>query len=98
MWTPEEDKQLEELVAKFGAQKWTVIAQHLEGRAGKQCRERWHNHLNPDVCKAPWSTEEDVLIVKLQREHGNKWAEISKSIPGRYAGKRGGEICIPHAC
>jgi hypothetical protein len=23
----------------------------LEGRSGKQCRERWHNHLDPNVNK-----------------------------------------------
>ena len=23
----------------------------LPGRKGKQCRERWHNHLNPDIIK-----------------------------------------------
>jgi myb proto-oncogene protein len=26
-----------------------------EGRIGKQCRERWHNHLNPDIKKDDWS-------------------------------------------
>ena len=25
--------------------------QVLPGRKGKQCRERWHNHLNPDIIK-----------------------------------------------
>jgi hypothetical protein len=36
-------------------------SQVLPGRKGKQCRERWHNHLNPDIIKvrptplpAPW--------------------------------------------
>lgn len=29
-----------ELVAKHGAKKWSLIASHLPGRIGKQCRER----------------------------------------------------------
>ena len=26
---------------KFGPKRWSTIAQHLPGRIGKQCRERW---------------------------------------------------------
>ena len=40
-----------ELVHKHGAKKWSMIAGHLPGRIGKQCRERWHNHLNPEISK-----------------------------------------------
>ena len=28
------------LVRKFGPKRWSVIAGHLKGRIGKQCRER----------------------------------------------------------
>lgn len=34
---------------KHGIRKWSQIAQMLKGRIGKQCRERWHNHLRPDI-------------------------------------------------
>jgi myb proto-oncogene protein len=30
-----------ELVQKYGPKKWSTIAQHLPGRIGKQCRERY---------------------------------------------------------
>lgn len=39
-WTPDEDKQIIELVEKYGAKRWSVIASHLPGRIDKQCRER----------------------------------------------------------
>uniref|UniRef100_A0A673IF48 V-myb avian myeloblastosis viral oncogene homolog-like 1 n=1 Tax=Sinocyclocheilus rhinocerous TaxID=307959 RepID=A0A673IF48_9TELE len=47
-WTKEEDQRVIELVHKYGPKRWSVIAKHLQGRIGKQCRERWHNHLNPE--------------------------------------------------
>eukprot|EP00457_Paulinella_chromatophora_P002498 gb/GEZN01002503.1/.p1 GENE.gb/GEZN01002503.1/~~gb/GEZN01002503.1/.p1 ORF type:complete len:765 (+),score=87.91 gb/GEZN01002503.1/:110-2404(+) len=82
-WTVEEDEKVQALVAKHGPKKWTVIASNLPGRIGKQCRERWHNHLNPDIKKEPWTPEEDMLILELHRKLGNRWAEIAKHMHGR---------------
>ena len=39
-WTKEEDELVVELVKKYGPKRWTLIAKHLKGRIGKQCRER----------------------------------------------------------
>jgi myb proto-oncogene protein len=83
-WTHEEDEKIVELVEKYGPAKWSIIAQSLPGRIGKQCRERWHNHLNPDINKDAWTTEEEVALMNAHRSHGNKWAEIAKVLPGRY--------------
>jgi hypothetical protein len=71
------------LVKKLGPRKWSQIAQHLPGRIGKQCRERWHNHLNPDIRKESWTLEEDEMILKLHEQHGNRWAQIAKVLHGR---------------
>ncbi len=38
-----------------GAKNWSAIAKKLVGRMGKQCRERWHNHLNPHINKKKWT-------------------------------------------
>jgi myb proto-oncogene protein len=40
-WSKEEDEIIIELVNKYGPKKWSTIAQHLPGRIGKQCRERY---------------------------------------------------------
>jgi hypothetical protein len=72
-----------QLVESYGPQKWTQIAEHLPGRIGKQCRERWHNHLNPEIKKNPWSEEEEWVLFLQHQKHGNKWAEIAKTLQGR---------------
>ena len=82
-WTEEEDKKLLKLVESYGPRKWTAIAEELPGRSGKQCRERWHNHLNPNVNRQAWSESEDRQILECHMKIGNRWAEMSKYLPGR---------------
>jgi len=83
-WTEDEDKLLLQLISEYGAEnKWTEIAKNIDGRVGKQCRERYHNHLRAEIKKGSWTKEEDNLILDLQKEYGNQWAKIAKFLPGR---------------
>ena len=82
-WQPAEDKKMLQLVDTLGAGKWAVIASYLPGRNGKQCRERWHNQLNPLIKKVPWTKEEDRIIRRLQAKYGNRWAKMTEYLPGR---------------
>ncbi|KAL1532491.1 transcription factor MYB3R-1-like isoform X1 [Salvia divinorum] len=82
-WSKEEDEVIVGLVNKYGPKKWSTIAQHLPGRIGKQCRERWHNHLNPNINKEAWTKEEELALIHAHQIYGNKWAELSKFLPGR---------------
>lgn len=44
---------------------------------------RWNNHLDPMVRKSPWNETEEFVFTEAHKIHGNKWAEISKMLPGR---------------
>ena len=74
-WQKQEDKKLKNLANKYTAKnlsvKWVVIADSLPGRTGKQCRERFHNHLVPKLKKGKWSEEEMQIILRWQAKLGN---------------------------
>ena len=84
-WTSKEDETIIYLVGKHGAANWSLIASGLKEneRTGKQCRERYHNHLQSNIKKGDWTKEEDMKIVELQAKYGNQWAKITKELPGR---------------
>jgi hypothetical protein len=82
----QEDEQMVELVQKYGTKKWSAIAKELPGRLGKQCRERWYNHLDPDINKDAWTAEEDRMVLELRQQLGNRWAEIARRMRGRCVG------------
>ncbi|XP_008795071.2 transcription factor MYB3R-1-like isoform X1 [Phoenix dactylifera] len=82
-WSKEEDEKIIQMVDTYGPKKWSTIAQALPGRIGKQCRERWHNHLNPAINKQAWTQEEEITLIHAHQIYGNKWAELTKFLPGR---------------
>jgi hypothetical protein len=81
-WTAEEDQILREKRSLYG-RKWAKIAAHLPGRQGKQCRERFVNHLDPELKKGEWTDDEEAILIAMHEHHGNRWANISKQLPGR---------------
>lgn len=84
-WTQAEDDHLLDMVFEMKHPlKWSVIAQNLcTNRTGKQCRERYVNHLNPRLKNTEWTPAEDFVIWRLYATIGTQWAKMSKVIPGR---------------
>lgn len=82
-WTREEDEIIIEFVREHGVKNWTKLAEKLPGRIGKQCRERWTNHLCPSVTKKQWTNEEDQRLVQLHERLGNQWTLIATYFEGR---------------
>ena len=84
-WTLEEDERLEYSVRVHGSSNWVLVASELAdwNRTGKQCRERWLNHLAPEVQHGVWSADEDLRLLQAVAEHGSQWTRISLQFPGR---------------
>lgn len=82
-WTREEDEIIIKFVNENGIKDWAKLALLLKGRTGKQCRERFKNHLDPNVSKSNWTEEEDNKLIKLHGELGNSWTMIATYFDGR---------------
>jgi len=79
-WLPHEDELLKRLIEEHGPKEWSYIAEQIPGRVGKQCRERYFNHLAPDVRKDAWTALEDDAIIHAHHVVGNKWTNIAKML------------------
>lgn len=84
LWSHEEDEILLRTIDSLPKPiKWPTVAMNLPNRSGKQCRERFLNHLNPNLKVSEWSIEEDVMIFHLYSRFGTQWSKMSSLIPGR---------------
>lgn len=82
-WGQSEDRELLRLVKENGAHNWVQIANLLDTRSPKQCRERYHQNLKPTLSHEPITPEEGESIETLVDEMGKRWAEIARRLPGR---------------
>ncbi|ORD95487.1 MYB86 [Hepatospora eriocheir] len=82
-WSKEEDISLLRFIKNYGTDNWSFIAAKMVTRNAKQCRERYFNQLNPSLNKNPFTKSEIDLIIKSQRELGNKWTQIAERLTNR---------------
>jgi hypothetical protein len=82
-WTRDEDETIIHFVQENGTKDWTKLSLLLPGRIGKQCRERWRNHLDPDVNRTPWTDQEDTILIDMVEKMGSKWVKMTEFLPGR---------------
>lgn len=87
MWTPEEGRNLQRVVDSFNLEgkplKWPDVAARMKNRNGKQCRERFINHLSSTLKSENWSPEEDATVFTSFFRIGKKWTKIAKMLRGR---------------
>lgn len=74
-WSALEDEHLRKLVEEH-KHTWNEIAAGLTGRNGPQCRQRWHNHLRPNLNKGSWTLEEDQKLWDGVQKLGRQFAQI----------------------
>lgn len=77
------------MIEKHGARNWAFISREfsrkygIHNKNGKQCRERWNNHLSPEVSRDSWTAKEEKVLFDLHKIHGNKWSVIAAELKGR---------------
>lgn len=82
-WSQAEDSVLLNLVQTQGAHNWVRISSLIQTRSPKQCRERYHQNLKPNLNHDPITPEEGALIEQMVAEMGKRWAEIARRLRGR---------------
>lgn len=90
LWTPKDDMYLVNLINNYGPQKWSFLSSLMcakfpaTPKTSKQCRERWHNNLDPIAVNKPWTASEEAKLLLFYIKYKNDWNFISKNIPQRH--------------
>lgn len=79
-WRNVEDEVLKAAVMKYGVNQWSRISSLLVGRSAKQCKARWTQWLDPNVCKSEWSSDDDKKLIHLAQILPNQWNTIAPSL------------------
>lgn len=82
VWSQEEDAIIYDCIGR-GIIDWSEVASYLPKRKAKHCRERWNNHLDPDISKGEWSADEEAKLLSAVEAHGTSWNLVARQIPGR---------------
>ncbi len=84
-WEKSEDELLLKAVA-IGGKEWSKISMLIPGRTEMQCRERYVNHLDPDIKNSvPFTDEENAIVAREVPKYSNRvaWSKIAQLLPGR---------------
>jgi hypothetical protein len=82
-FTPDEDAKLMVLTSEACQTDWYAVAAQLPGRSARQCKDRWHKYLSPDIKRGAWTAAEDAVLRERYDEFGTKWARIAAFLPNR---------------
>ncbi len=82
-WLPHEDAWLSVAVQRYPQGNWALIQNFVPHRTDVQCRERYHNNLDPAMKRSPFTEEEDARLVSLVAIIGDKsWSHIAAELGG----------------
>mmetsp|Transcript_19825 Transcript_19825/g.34036 ORF Transcript_19825/g.34036 Transcript_19825/m.34036 type:complete len:436 (+) Transcript_19825:218-1525(+) len=83
-WTKEEDEKLATIVENYGAKRWELLARtYMPHRNGMQLRSRWTYVINRKDSRRPFTSDEDLLILKEYQEHPGSWSYIARMLYNR---------------
>lgn len=85
-WSPEEEKNLLELVKKYNNLNWQAISKEIQNnRTPWQCLVHYQSTLNMNMVNtSEWSEEEDMTLKQAVQLYGQKnWQHIANTLPGR---------------
>ena len=91
IWTKEEDEILLKMTEGGEPIDWNKVAEVINPlrppqslpKNPKQCRERWHNRVNPVLKQSEWSSEEIDLFFMIFKKYGSKWSKLALKLAGR---------------
>ncbi len=81
-WSKEEDMKLREWVSTHGPTNWSEANAFIEGRSGKQIRERWFNALKPTLKGGEWTPFQELRLFKEYTYEGSQWSKIALKFAG----------------
>lgn len=86
-WSEEEDMALRTSVRVLckGTEyehciPWSIIAIAVPGRSGKQCRERYVDHIHDDLTDLPFERDEAEQAIILFHKYDRKWSLIARDL------------------
>lgn len=81
-FTAEEDIKLLELIKKYNFD-WKKISNEMNNRTVRQCKDRYHHYLSPDIYREKWTHDEDNLLLSTVEAQGKKWKLFENIFTGR---------------
>ncbi|KRZ92157.1 snRNA-activating protein complex subunit 4 [Trichinella sp. T8] len=82
-WNAEEKLLLYWAVRTHGPKNWKRVAEMVPGRNALQCRDQFLNILDCSIRIEQWTKAEDEIILSMTAKEGNRYALISRVLPGR---------------
>lgn len=79
LFTLDEDVLIKKRVDELGLQKACIVLEVELQRPRRIIKEHYSNALNP-ILNPVFTEEEDMLLIRLVEEYGNKWEIISKTL------------------